>query len=252
MRVDLNADVGESSGPWEPAQDPALMRHVTSVNIACGFHAGNAHVMRRTVNFARELGVAVGAHPGFPDLAGFGRRPMRLSADEIEDVVIYQVGALTGIATASGVAVTHVKPHGALYNLAAADAGCAAAIARATSAVDPNLILVGLADSHLITAGREAGLRTASEVFADRGYDEDGRLLARSLDGAVIEDLDQVRRRAVWMVEHRAILTRSGSQLPCEVDTICIHGDTPGAPALARAVREALAAAGVTVAPLRD
>jgi UPF0271 protein len=251
MRVDLNADVGETAALHDLGQDPALMRYVTSVNIACGFHAGSPHVMRRTVHLARQLGIAVGAHPGFPDVAGFGRRPMRLSADEIEDIITYQLGALSGIAAASGVTVTHVKPHGALYNLAAADAGCAAAIARATAAVDPNLILVGLADSHLVTAGREAGLRIASEVFADRGYDEDGRLLARSLDGAVIDDLDQVRRRAVWMVEHRAILTRSGSHLPCEVDTICIHGDTPGAPALAQAVRDALTAAGVTVAALK-
>jgi UPF0271 protein len=228
------------------------MRHVTSVNIACGFHAGSAHVMRTTVQLARMHGVAIGAHPGFPDVTGFGRRPMALTPDEIEDIVIYQLGALLAIAAASSAKVTHVKPHGALYNTAAVDAGCAAAIARAVAAVSANLILVGLAGSNLISAGCEAGLRTASEVFADRGYDEDGRLLARNLEGAVIDEVNEVRRRAVWMVEHRSVQTRGGARVPCEVDTICIHGDTPGAPVLAQAVRAALTGAGVRVAALTE
>jgi UPF0271 protein len=250
MTVDLNADVGESFGPYVLGQDPALMRHVTSVNVACGFHAGDAHVMRRTVQLARDCGVAIGAHPGFPDLAGFGRRAMSLTPSEIEDIVVYQVGALAAMATACGTRIHHVKPHGALYNLAAADPASATAVARGVATVDSELTLVGLAGSQLIAAGRAAGLHTASEVFADRGYDEEGRLLARQIDGAVIHDLAAVRQRAVWMVQNRAVPTPGGGGLSRDVDTICIHGDTEGAPALAQSVREALAAAGVTVSAL--
>jgi len=250
VKVDLNADVGESFGPFVLGQDPALMRHVTSVNVACGFHAGDPHVMRRTVQLARECGVTIGAHPGFPDLGGFGRRAMSLTPSEIEDIVVYQVGALAAMATVCGTRIRHVKPHGALYNLAAMDPASAAAVARAVATVDSQLMLVGLAGSHLITAGRDAGLHTASEVFADRGYDDDGRLLARQMEGAVIHDLDVVRQRAVWMVQSRAVPTRSGGRLLRDVDTICIHGDTDGAPELARSVREALTAAGVTVGSL--
>ena len=250
MKVDLNADVGESFGPYVLGQDPALMRHVTSVNVACGFHAGDPHVMRRTVQLARDCGVTLGAHPGFPDLGGFGRRAMSLTASEIDDIVVYQVGALVAMATACGTRIRHVNPHGALYNLAATDPASAAAVARAVATVDSQLTLVGLAGSHLVTAGRDAGLHTASEVFADRGYDDEGRLLARQMDGAVIHDLDVVCQRAVWMVQNRAVPTRSGGRLRRDVDTICIHGDTEGAPELARSVREAQTAAGVTVGSL--
>jgi UPF0271 protein len=247
MTVDLNADVGESFGRYVLGHDTEVMPHVTSVNVACGFHAGDAHVMRSTVQFARDCGLSIGAHPGFPDLAGFGRRPMRLTLQEIEDIVVYQVGALAAMATACGTAITHVKPHGALYNVAAIDADIASAIARGVVTVNRHLFLVGLAGSQLITAGHEAGLRTTSEVFADRGYDDDGRLLERHLPGAVIHDVDTVCHRAIWMVEHRAVQTARGP-LSCDVDTISIHGDTDGAPALAAAVRAALGAAGVTVA----
>jgi UPF0271 protein len=246
MTVDLNADVGESFGRYVLGHDTALMPHVTSVNVACGFHAGDAHVMRRTVQFARECGLSIGAHPGFPDLAGFGRRPMSLSVAEIEDIIVYQVGALTGMATACGTSLTHVKPHGALYNAASEDFAIASAVARGVVTVNRHLLLVGLANSQVIRAGREAGLRTASEVFADRGYDDDGQLLERGVAGAVIHDLDAVCQRAVWMVEHRAVPTPRGS-VSCDVDTICIHGDTPGAAALAQAVRGALETAGVKV-----
>jgi UPF0271 protein len=250
MKVDLNADVGESFGRWVLGQDPALIRHVTSVNVACGFHAGDAHVMRKTVQLARASGVAIGAHPGYPDLAGFGRRAMDLTPDEIEDIVIYQVGALAALAAAEGTRITHVKPHGALYNAAAADLATAGAIAGAVKAIDRTLVLVGLAGSQLLTAGREAGLRTAAEVFADRGYDDEGRLLSRDVEGAVIHDIDVVCGRAVAMVTTRSIPTRGGGHRPADVDTICIHGDTPGAPELALAVRDALTAAGITVAAL--
>jgi UPF0271 protein len=250
LRVDLNADVGESFGRYELGQDASLMPLITSANIACGFHAGDPHVMRRTVQLAIAHGVAIGAHPAFPDLAGFGRRVIPLTPAEIEDVVAYQIGALSGIVRACGGVVRHVKPHGALYNLAADDRALADAIARATAGVDPRLILVGLAGSALIDAGQHAGLRTACEVFADRGYEATGRLTPRDRPGAVVHDVEQAAARAVFMVTNRAVPLADGASLPTTVDTVCLHGDTPGAAALAAAVREALSRAGVTVAAL--
>lgn len=223
---------------------------ITSANVACGFHAGDPHVMRRTVQLAIDHGVAVGAHPGFPDLAGFGRRTLPLSPAEIEDVVVYQIGALAGMVRARGGALRHVKPHGALYNLAADSPDVAEAIARATAAIDPALVLVGLAGSASIDAARAAGLATASEVFADRTYESDGRLSPRDRTDAVIHDPEQAAARALFMVTHHAVPTRDGRTRASQVDTICIHGDTPGAAALALAIREALAKAGVTVSPL--
>jgi UPF0271 protein len=249
--VDLNADVGESFGRYELGQDTALMPFITSANIACGFHAGDPHVMRKTVQLAMAHGVALGAHPGFPDLAGFGRRVIPLTLSEVEDVVAYQLGALAGLVRAHGGVLRHVKPHGALYNVAADDPAVADAVARATAAVDASLTLVGLAGSALIDAGRGAGLRTASEAFADRSYEATGRLSPRDRADAVIHDVEQVAARAVFMVTNRAVPLRDGGSRPIEVDTICIHGDTPGAATLARAVREALSRAGVTVAALR-
>ena len=235
--VDLNADVGESFGAWTLGQDPALYATITSANVACGFHAGDPGVMRATVELAKAHGVAVGAHPGFPDLAGFGRREMRLTPREVEDLVVYQIGALAGIAAAQGVRLQHVKVHGALYNMAAVEAPLADAIARAVAAVDASLILVGLRGSELVKAGARAGLRTAAEVFADRAYRADGTLVPRSEPGAVIADPDAVVARVAGLV-------RPGA------DTICVHGDTPGAARLARRVREALEAAGVEVSSL--
>ena len=249
--VDLNADVGESFGRYVLGQDTALMPFITSANIACGFHAGDPHVMRRTVQLAIQHDVAIGAHPGFPDLAGFGRRVIPLTSAEVEDVVAYQLGALSGIVRACGGVLRHVKPHGALYNVAADDPAVAHAIARATAAVDASLILVGLAGSALLQAGRDAGLRTASEAFVDRSYEATGRLSPRDRADAVIHDVDQVAARAVFIATNRAVPLRDESSLRIEVDTICIHGDTPGAATLARAVREALSRAGVTVAALR-
>jgi len=248
LRVDLNADVGESFGRYVLGQDTALIPFITSANVACGFHAGDPHVMRKTVQIAIEHGVAVGAHPGFPDLAGFGRRAIPLTPAEVEDVVVYQIGALAGMVRACGGALRHVKPHGALYNLAADDASMAEAIARATAAVDPGLIVIGLAGSALIEAARSAGLATASEAFADRNYEPTGRLSPRDRVDAVIHDVEQVAARAVYMVTNRAVPMRDGGSRPIDVDTICIHGDTPGAAALARAVRAALTRAGVEVA----
>jgi UPF0271 protein len=248
--IDLNADVGESFGAYALGADAALMHAITSANIACGFHAGDPGVMRETVTLAREHGVAIGAHPAFPDLVGFGRREMRLSAREVEDVVVYQIGALAGVAAAQGVALQHVKPHGALYNMAARDASLADAIARAVSSVDRSLILFGLPGSELLEAGSRLGLRTACEAFADRAYERDGTLLPRRQPGAVIHDPDAVVARAVGMARDRTVTAVDGTRVPLQVDTICVHGDTPDAATLAVKVRHALNAAGIDVAPI--
>ena len=247
MRVDLNADVGESSGASSVAQDPALMTSITSANVACGFHAGDPATMRATVELAREHGVAVGAHPGFPDLAGFGRRELQVSPRDVEDFVVYQVGALAGIAAAQGVRLQHVKPHGALFNMAARDPALADAVAKAVTQIDRSMILFGLPGSERIRAGREAGLRTACEVFADRAYQPDGALVSRQHPDAVIHDPDAVVARVIRMVRERAVEAIDGSRVPLEVDTICVHGDTPGAAELAARVRAALTEAGVEV-----
>ena len=249
--VDLNADAGESFGSYVLGQDASLIPLVTSVSVACGFHAGDPGVMRDTVRLAREHGVAVGAHPGFPDLMGFGRREMRLSAQEVEDLVVYQIGALAGVAAAQGVALQHVKPHGALYNMAASDPDLAAAVARAVAAVDATLLLVGLSGSALVDAGRRAGLRTASEVFADRSYEPDGTLTPRLRAGAVLHDEARVAARALSMVRDRSVAASDGSRVALQVDTICLHGDTRGAANLARRVRAALEEGGVLVQPMR-
>ena len=247
MRVDLNADVGErfSSGP--PGPDASLMRHITSANVACGFHAGDPGVMRDTVLLAREFGVAVGAHPGFPDLEGFGRRDIHVSPRDVEDFVAYQVGALAAIAAAQGVRLQHVKPHGALFNMAVRDAALADAVARATAVIDGALILFGLPGSELIAAGRRAGLRTANEGFADRAYRTDGTLVPRTEPGAVIDDPDVVVPRAVRVVQEQAVDAIDGTRILLAVDTLCLHSDTPDAADLAVRVHRALEEAGVMV-----
>lgn len=250
-RIDLNSDLGESFGPWPMGQDEALMTSITSANIACGFHAGDPTVMRRTVRLAKAHGVAIGAHPGFQDLAGFGRREMNASASEVEDLVLYQVAALVGVAAAEGLQVQHVKAHGALYNMAARDAGLARAIARAVAAFDPSLVLFGLPNSELLREGERAGLRVAAEIFADRTYEPDGSLTSRRTPGSVIHDPDAVVSRAVRMIQTREVVTTTGSTLPLRADTLCLHGDTPGAAELARQMRSALEAAGITVASLQ-
>ena len=247
MRVDLNADVGESFGAWKLGHDAELMPHITSANVACGFHAGDPGVMRATVALARDHGVAVGAHPGFPDLAGFGRRELRVAPRDVEDFVVYQVGALAGIAAAQGVRLQHVKPHGALFNMAVRDAALADAIARATALIDREMILFGLPGSELIAAGRRAGLRTACEVFADRAYEADGTLVSRQREGAVITDPDTVLARVVRMVREQSVDAIDDTRVPLDVDTICVHGDTPGAADLAARIRGALREAGVDV-----
>lgn len=247
MRIDLNGDVGEATSGGPGGQDPALMPHLTSANVACGFHAGDPAVMRATVELAREHGVAVGAHPGFPDPEGFGRRELQFSPRDVEDFVVYQVGALAAIAAAQGVRLQHVKPHGALFNMAARDAALADAIARAAAMIDRALILFGLPGSELVAAGKRAGLRTASEGFADRAYQPDGTLVPRHRQDSVIRDADVVVPRVIRMVRDRVVDAIDGSVVPLPVDTICVHGDTPGAADLAARIRAALVASGVEV-----
>ena len=247
MQIDLNADVGESFGAYRYGDDEGVLPCVSSANIACGFHAGDPAVMRRTLQLAERHGIAAGAHPGFPDLPGFGRRDMHISTAELESIVAYQIGALAAVAATEGARLSHVKPHGALYNMSARDAAMADAIARAVSAVDATLVLFGLSGSQLIAAGERAGLRVASEVFADRGYWPDGSLAPRGTPGAIITEVAEVVRRAVGMATGQGVTCVDGTMIRVKAETICIHGDTPGAAALARAVRAALTAAGIDV-----
>ena len=250
MRIDLNADVGEGR-TGTVGQDPALMEFITSANVACGFHAGDPAVMRATVKLARDHGVAVGAHPGFPDAEGFGRRELQFSPRDVEDFVAYQVGALAAIAAAEGIRLQHVKPHGALFNMAARDAALADAIARATAVIDRGLILFGLPGSELAAAASRIGLRPAAEGFADRSYQADGRLVPRDQPGAVIHDPETVVRRAVRMICERTVDAIDGTAVPFTIDTMCVHGDTPGAADLAARIRLALTEAGVDVKAIR-
>jgi 5-oxoprolinase (ATP-hydrolysing) subunit A len=247
LRVDLNCDMGESFGSWRMGDDDALLQHVSSANIACGFHAGDPSVMKRTVRAAAARGVAVGAHPGFADLAGFGRRNMDVAPDAVYDMIAYQVGALLGLARTAGVALAHVKAHGALYNMAAADTALAAAIAQATFDVDPGLILFGLPGSALISEAERVGLRTACEVFADRGYDADGSLARRGTPGAMITDPELAARRAVRMVLEGVVEARDGTRVDVRADTICVHGDGEHAAQIARLLRQRLEEAGVQI-----
>jgi UPF0271 protein len=247
VRIDLNADVGESFGAYSIGNDEALMQSITSASVAAGFHAGDPGVLRRTIRLAKVHGVAVGAHPGFQDLVGFGRREMRVTPAEAEDLVLYQIAAVAGVAAAEGVRLQHVKPHGALFNMAAADTALAGAIARAVASFDPSLILFGLAGSEILRAGRTAGLRVASEVFADRAYERDGALRQRTKSDAVIHDPDRVVARAVRMVKEHAVEAVDGSLVSLEPDTICVHGDTPAAHVLAARLRQGLATAGISV-----
>jgi len=247
MRVDLNADVGESFGAYRLGDDAALLPYVSSANIACGFHAGDPSVMRRTLEAAAARGVAVGAHPGLPDLAGFGRRNMDLAPETVYDIVAYQIGALLGLARTVGVRLAHVKAHGALYNMAVANAVLAAAIARAVHDVDDRLIFFGLPGSPLIAEGERLGLRTASEVFSDCSYEPDGSLTPRRLPGAFVHDPEQAARRAVRMVLEHVVEARDGTTIDVRADTICVHGDGPSAASIARLLRQRLEEAGVGI-----
>jgi 5-oxoprolinase (ATP-hydrolysing) subunit A len=250
--IDLNCDLGESFGPWEMGNDAAMIELASSVNIACGYHAGDADIMRRTVELAKVRGVSIGAHPGYRDLHGFGRRPFPgMKASEIENLVAYQIGALQAIAIAAGHKVTHVKAHGALSNVACEDDTTAQAIANAIKAVDPNLVFVVLANSRLVKAGERANLPMVREVFADRAYEDDGNLVSRRKPGAVLHDAKAIAERVVRMVQDGAIVSVNGKVIKTRMDTICIHGDTPGAVEIGRSVRNALKEAGIDVAPFK-
>jgi UPF0271 protein len=242
--------MGESFGPWSLGADAAVMPSITSANVACGFHAGDPSVMRRTVRLARDRGVAVGAHPGFPDLVGFGRREIKATPDEVEDFIVYQVGALSAIAASEGVRLQHVKAHGALYNMAVHDRALAAAIARAVASIDAGLILFGLPGSEILEAGRAAGLRVAAEAFADRAYEADGTLRSRRHADAIVHDPEQVVARVLRMVRDRKVVAVDGTPVDLAAETVCVHGDTPGAADLTARIRAALDAAGVDVRPI--
>jgi len=250
MRIDLNADVGESYGAWTMGHDEELIPLVTSVNIACGAHAGDPLVMARTVELARRHDVAVGAHPGYPDRDGFGRRDMQMAADELEASLLYQLGALAALVHAAGLELLHVKPHGALYNRAAADAGLAQVICRAVQLFDSSLTLVALAGSPMIETARGMGLSVAAEAFADRAYEADGSLRSRRLPGAMMATPEAAAEQAMSIVTLGSVTSHDGQPVRVAADTLCIHGDTPRAADYARQVRRALQTAGVTVAPL--
>lgn len=252
FKVDLNCDMGESFGVYKLGRDEEILNYVNSVNIACGFHAGDPATMRKTVRLALEKDVAIGAHPGFQDLPGFGRRNLQLSAQEIYDIVVYQIGALSAFVNAEGGILQHVKVHGALYNMAAKDAVYAGAIAEAVYDVNPALILYGLAGSELVTAGNEIGLRTASEVFSDRTYQKDGSLTPRSDANALITDSSEAIARVVRMVKEGKVLTVGGTDAEMKADTVCIHGDGVNALSFAEQISKSLAEAGVETVKVSD
>lgn len=247
--LDLNADLGESFGPYQLGDDRHVLEWVTSANVACGFHAGDPHVMRRTINQAVSLGVALGAHPGFADLQGFGRRLLPLTAEEVYDITVYQVGAAGGFARAAGAALRHVKPHGALYNHAARDPAYALAVARAVRDVDRDLLLFAPFGSELYAAGQACDLDVAAEGFADRSYESDGSLTPRTVAGALITDEQAIIARALRMVKEGALSARTGETVACRVDTVCLHGDGTRVAAVARALRMAFEQAGIGIAP---
>ena len=250
--VDLNCDMGEGYGPYAYGNDEAMLDFVSSANVACGFHAGDPRTIGETVALAQERGVAIGAHPSFPDLVGFGRRDMVMTPDEVSTDLLYQLGALDAFCRTAGTPLRHVKPHGALYNRIAVDHVLARAVAQTIALYRRDLILVGLPNSAIERAALAAGVAFAREVFADRAYNTDGSLVSRRVPGALVNDPAQVARRAVRMVLRGKVTTIGGGELDLQVDTICIHGDTPGAVELARMVRSALEANGIAVLPLSD
>lgn len=250
--INLNADMAEGFGAYDIGNDTGILEIVGSANIACGFHAGDPRTMHRVVKEATQRGVSIGAHPGFNDLWGFGRRRIDMRADDLEYMVAYQIGALQAVATLAGHRVTHVKAHGALSNVACADAMTARAIATAIRAVDRALIFVVLPNTELAKAGEAAGLRLAHEVFADRAYADDASLLPRAMPGAVLHDKEEIAARVVRMVTQRAITSVGGKVVKVPIDTVCIHGDTAGAVEIARAVRDALAAHDIAIAPFSE
>jgi len=250
--LNLNADLGESFGPWPMGSDDAMLRIVNSANVACGFHAGDPLVMFTTVALAKAGGVSIGAHPAYPDLQGFGRRRMDIPLGELEAILTYQIGALDACARAHGVRVSHVKPHGALSNVACAERKVADAIARAVHRLDPSLILLAPAASQLIYAGRDQGLPVVEEIFADRAYLDDGNLVPRSQPGAMIHGAEHSLRHVMRMVEERALISINGKRIPVNPQSICVHGDNADAVATALAIRDGLLKAGYQLAGIPD
>lgn len=247
--IDLNCDCGESFGAYSMGDDAAMLDIVTSANVACGFHGGDPEVMAATFRCAKEKGVAVGAHPSFPDLWGFGRRRLPFSAAEIERLVAYQIGAAQALAAYAGHKLTHVKPHGALSNIATEEADVARALARATKAVDPRLVFLAVAATKLETAGNDEGLAVAREIYADRAYGDDALLLARSQPGAVLHDPEAIVARVLAMLKEGAVIAASGKRIPTGINSICVHGDTPNAVAIAEALRRRIIEAGIALEP---
>lgn len=250
--VDLNSDMGEGFGPWKMGDDEAMLSIVSSANVACGWHAGDPIIMHRTAEIAKAKGVSIGAHPGFGDLWGFGRRVIRGdSMSDLEKQIAYQVGAMQALAVMAGHKVTHVKTHGAMGNMTNDDDDMAMAVGRAIKAVDPSLVYVVMPGLSTERAAEKLGLPMAREVFADRTYDDSGNLTSRKVEGAVIHDAALAAERVLRMVEDQQVVTVTGKKLKVKIDTICVHGDNPAAVAMARTVRETLEAAGVTIQPFK-
>lgn len=249
MVCDLNSDLGESFGPWPMGDDVAMLDIVSSANIACGFHAGDPAGILRTIKAAVERNIAIGAHVGYRDLAGFGRRNMEPTSEELFGDVIYQIGALKGLAAAAKAKVTYVKPHGALYNTIAHNQRQADDVIRAIKAIDPELVLLALAGAPVVEQARAAGLTVVEEVFADRAYTADGQLVSRTQPGAVVHDVNEVASRALAMVRDGVVKSIDGQTIKLNAQSICVHGDSPNAVALARTVRQAFDAAGLRIEP---
>lgn len=247
MKVDLNSDMGEGFGPWRMGDDAALLDVITSANIACGFHAGDPDVMAETMRLAAKNGVGIGAHPGFADLKGFGRRRLNIGADELGNMIAYQLGAAEGVAKSVGAKIRHFKLHGALANMCAEDATLAKTCYSAALRVNPEIILMVLAETAQQAVVQELGANWAGEIFADRAYEDDATLVDRSKPGAVLHDAEAAAERILGMLREDAIVAKSGKRIPAKIDTICLHGDTPEAVEMARALRTKLSAAGVTL-----
>jgi UPF0271 protein len=246
-RIDLNCDMGESFGAWKMGADAEVMPLITSANIACGFHAGDPATIRKTVKLALEHGVAVGAHPALPDLQGFGRRVMKITAQEMYDLVLYQAGAVQAFAHAAGARLHHVKCHGALYNMSTDDEALSEAMARAVKDLGGDVMLYALSNSRTMAIAKRMGVRVAGECFADRGYSDDGTLAPRNVPGGMVEDEQKAVAQALGMVEQGSVTSLSGVRVPVSPDTLCLHGDQPGAVAFARALRAAFDARGIEV-----
>ena len=250
--INLNADMGESYGRFSVGNDEAMMKAIDSASIACGFHAGDPSVMAKAVRLAKENGVSIGAHPGFNDLWGFGRREIRMNTKDLEYMIAYQIGALNGIAAGVGTKVTHVKPHGALNNMAHDDSEYAAAIARGIRSVDRDIIFVANACSEMVTAGRREGLRVAEEAYIDRTYEDDGKLTSRTRPDAMIHEIDKAVQQVLRFIEEGALVTRSGKKIPTRIHTFCAHGDEASGADVLLAVRRALGEKGIALAPLPE